>query len=142
MSLTRLSPSLAPFSLPPYPSSSLSSPSADRLKAVAGAALETAGELADNEIVAAVAEGAANQITADDDTTIGERIGMLAGDVTAGVVDSGLIENEEALTVIKAVGDIVQEQAEMDPDASAGKRHLLTFCVYVCDWLISTQLFT
>ena len=84
--------------------------------------MKTAGELADNDIIAAVAEGAANQITADDDTTIGERIGMLAGDVTAGVADSGLIENEEALTVIKAVGDMVQEQAEMDPDASAGRR--------------------
>ena len=94
----------------------------DRLKAGAGTALEGAGDITDNEVVGAVAKGAANQITADDDTTVGERIGMLAGDVTAGVVDSGLIENEEALTVIKAVGDVVQEQAEMDPDASAGRR--------------------
>ena len=84
--------------------------------------MEGAGDITDNEVVGAVAKGAANQITADDDTTVGERIGMLAGDVTAGVVDSGLIENEEALTVIKAVGDVVQEQAEMDPDASAGRR--------------------
>ena len=103
-------------------------PSADRLKGIAGAALQTGGELADNDIIAAVAEAAANQITADDDATVGERIGMLAGDVTAAVVDSGLIENEQALTVIEAVGDVVKEQAEMDPDASAGtRRHALTF---------------
>ena len=79
-------------------------------------------------MVGAVAEVAANQITADDDATVGERIGMLAGDVTTAVVDSGLIENEQALTVIEAVGDVVKEQAEMDPDASAGTRtHALTF---------------
>ena len=78
-------------------------------------------------MVGAVAEIAANQITADDDATVGERIGMLAGDVTAGVVDSGLIENEQALTVIKAVGETVQEQAEMDPEeTSAGRSHALT----------------
>ena len=117
-----LPPSSLPPSFLPCLLTSLCT-SADRLKAVAGTALQTAGELADNDIIAAVAEGAANQITADDDTTLGERIGMLAGDVTAGVVDSGLIENEEALTVIKAVGDVVQEQAEMDPDTSAGRSH-------------------
>ena len=86
-------------------------------------------------MVGAVAEVAANQITADDDATVGERIGMLAGDVTAAVVDSGLIENEQALTVIEAVGDVVQEQAEMDPDASAGtRRHALTF------WILNSPL--
>jgi len=117
------------LSLPPAP---LLPPSADRLKGIAGAALQTGGELADNDIIAAVADAAANQITADDDATVGERIGMLAGDVTAAVVDSGLIENEQALTVIKAVGDVVQEQAEMDPDASAGtRRHALTFQLHI-----------
>ena len=46
---------------------------------------------------------------------------MLAEDITAGVVDSGLIENEQALTVIEAAGDVVKEQAEMDPEeTSAG----------------------
>ena len=96
--------------------------SEDRLKAGAGTALEGAGDITDNEIIGTVAEGAANQITADDDATLGERIGMLAEDATAGVVDSGLIENEQALTVIEAAGGVVKEQAEMDPEETSAGR--------------------
>ena len=125
------------------PSSLSLPPSADRLKGIAGAIVQTGGELSDNAIVATVAEAAANQIKADDDATVGERIGMLAGDVTAGVVDSGLIENEQALTVIKAVGETVQEQAEMDPEeTSAGRIHLPTLTgrlLYICALLITTS---
>ena len=113
--LTRISTLCLPLLYPCYWCSE------DRLKAGAGTALEGAGDVTDNEVVGTVAEGAANQITADDDATIGDRIGMLAEDITAGVVDSGLIENEQALTVIEAAGDVVKEQAEMDPEeTSAG----------------------
>ena len=125
---TLLSVASVVFISPPPPLLLPSPPSADRLKGIAGASVQAGGELADNDIVAAVAEGAANQITADDDATIGDRIGMLAEDTTAGVVDSGLIENEQTLTVIEAAGDVVKEQAEMDPEeTSAGTQDTITF---------------
>ena len=86
-------------------------PSADRLKGIAGAIVQTGGELADNDVVATVAEAVANQITADDDATVGERIGMLAGDVTAGVTDAGLM-NGSAGQVLKVVSEAVTDAAE------------------------------
>ena len=53
---------------------------------------------------------------------------MLAKDATTVVADSGLVENEQALTVIKAAGDVVKEQAEMDPEkTSAGTQDTITF---------------
>ncbi len=96
------------LSLPPAP---LLPPSADRLKGIAGAALQTGGELADNDIIAAVAEAAANQITADDDATVGERIGMLAEDITAGVTDAGLV-SESTGQVLKDVSEAITNAAE------------------------------
>ena len=104
--LLSLPPSL--LSLPPAP---LLPPSADRLKGIAGAALQTGGELADNDIIAAVADAAANQITADDDATVGERIGMLAEDITAGVTDAGLV-SESTGQVLKDVSEAITNAAE------------------------------
>ena len=49
-----------------------------------------------------MAEGTANQITADSDATVGERIGMLAEDITAGVIDAGLV-NDTTGQVLKDV---------------------------------------
>ena len=99
------------YYLPPSPLLLPSSPSADRLKGIAGTAVQTGGELADNDIAATVTEGAANQITADDDATVGERIGMLAEDASAGVTDAGLV-NESTGKVLEDVSEAVTQAAE------------------------------
>ena len=56
--------------------------------------IETADELTGDDTVAAVTGGAANQIKADDDASIEERLAMLAGDVAGAVGDSGLLGDE------------------------------------------------
>ena len=58
-----------------------------------------------------MAEGTANQITADSDATVGERIGMLAEDITAGVIDAGLV-NDTTGQVLKDVSETVTNTAE------------------------------
>ena len=93
--------------------------SEDRFKAVAGTAVETAGKLTGDDTVVAVTEVAANQIKADDDAPIEERLAMLAGDAAGAVGDSGLL-GEEMGQIVTTVGKVVGDNAK-DIGEAAGK---------------------
>lgn len=94
---------------------------ADRFKAGAGTAVETAGELTGNDTVAAVAGAAANQITADGDAPIEERLAMLAGDATGFAGDSGLL-GDDLGQMATTIGEVIGDNAEHIGKAGAKLR--------------------
>ena len=77
--------------------------------------MEAAGELTEYDKVATVAKVAANQIKADDDAPIEERLVRLAGDATKAAGDSGLLGDKVgpiATIVGKVVGDNAKDIGE------------------------------
>ena len=95
--------------------------SEDRFKAGAGTAVETAGELTGDDTAAAVTGAVANQIKADDDAPIEERLAMLAGDATGAVGDSGVLGDEMG-QIVTTVGEVVGDHAEDIGKAAAKMR--------------------
>ena len=83
----------------------------DRFKAGAGTAVETGGELTGDETVGAVAGAAANQITADGDAPIEERLAMLGGDAVSAADDSGLLGDVMG-QIASNVGEVIADNAE------------------------------
>ena len=78
--------------------------------------MEAAGELTEDDKVAAVTKVAANQIKADDDAPIEERSVRLAGNATKAAGDSGLLGDKVgpiAATVGKVVGDNAKDIGKM-----------------------------
>jgi len=73
--------------------------------------VETAGELTGNDTVAAVAGAAANQIKADDDAPLEERLAMLGGDAAGAVGSSGLLGDVMG-EVVTNVGEVITDNAE------------------------------
>ena len=69
--------------------------------------METAGELAGDDTAAAVTGAAANQIKADDDAPIEERLAMLVGDATGAISDSGLLGAEMG-QIVTTVGEVMK----------------------------------
>lgn len=83
----------------------------DRLKAGAGTAVETAGELTGDDTVGAVAGAAANQIATDGDAPVEERLAMLGGDAVGAANDSGLL-GDVIGQIASNVGEVIADNAE------------------------------
>ena len=60
---------------------------------------------------------------------IARMFGQLLGKGTQALAESGLVENEQANTVIGAAGATVQEQAEMDPTETSASKSMALLIV-------------
>ena len=83
--------------------------------------METAGELTGDDTAAAVTGAVANQIKADDDAPIEERLAMLAGDAAGAVGDSGVLGDEMG-QIVTTVGEVIGDHAEDIGEAAAKMR--------------------